>query len=93
MADLHKTDIAERIAKSLKTSPAAGAGALNAVLSVLEASLKRGDRVVVTGFGAFEARQVKERKVHSIRGGGIKSVPAHRRVAFSAGAELAAAVH
>ncbi|MSQ11494.1 MAG: HU family DNA-binding protein [Dehalococcoidia bacterium] len=92
MADLHKTDIAQLVGKQLKGSPAAGEESLNAVLDAVQSGLKRGDRVVVTGFGAFQVRQVKQRSVRSIGGGGLVVVPAHKRVGFRAGAELAAAV-
>ncbi len=93
MADLHKSDIAQRVAKQLKASPAAGEQALNTVLDTLQGALKKGDRVVITGFGAFEVRQAKERTVRSIKGGAMKVVPAHKRVGFSAGAGLSAAIH
>lgn len=92
MADVHKAEIADRVAKRLNASPAEGATALNTVLDTLQRALKKGDRVVVTGFGAFEVRQAKERSVHSIKGGAMKIVPAHRRVGFSAGASLSAAI-
>lgn len=92
MADLHKTNISERVAKILGGSASAGEAALNAVLDAVQAGLKNGDKVVLTGFGSFEVRQVKQRSVHSIRGGGTTVVPAHKRVGFSAGAELSSAV-
>ncbi|MDA1188628.1 MAG: HU family DNA-binding protein, partial [Chloroflexi bacterium] len=64
---------------------------LNAVLESVQAALASGDRVVLTGFGTFEIRKVKARRVRPIRGGSAGSlitVPAHKRVGFSAGAEL-----
>ncbi|MYE53963.1 MAG: hypothetical protein F4X34_02040, partial [Chloroflexi bacterium] len=60
----------------------------------LERALAAGDRVVLTGFGSFELRNVKARKVRPIRGsqaGDLIEVPAHKRVGFSAGAELSKA--
>ena len=92
MADLHKTEIAERVSKTMGGSSSTGESALNAVLDAIEAGLKNGDRVVMTGFGSFAIRQVKQRSVHSIRGGGATVVPANKRVGFSAGADLATAV-
>ena len=56
--------------------------------------LSKGNRVVLTGFGTFELRDVKARKVRPIRGskaGDLIEVPAHKRVGFSAGAELSKA--
>ena len=75
-------------------SRAQGEAALNAVLDTIQESLAGGDRVVLTGFGSFEVRQVKARRVRAIRGaqqGNLVTVPAHSRVGFSAGAELSKA--
>lgn len=91
MATLRKSDLNERVATKLRTSKAQGEASLNAVLDSIQDALKRGDRVVLTGFGSFEVRQVKARKVRPIRGGQqgqLITVPAHNRVGFTAGAEL-----
>ena len=95
MANLTKTDMVSAVAKSLKASTSHGNAALNAVLDAIRSALAKGDRVVVTGFGSFTVRSVKERRVRSIRGasaGQTIVVPAHRRVGFHAGTELAKAV-
>ena len=94
MATLRKGDISARIAAKLGGSKAQGEAALKAVLDSIEEALANGDRVVITGFGSFEIRQVKARKVRPIRGaqeGQLIEVPAHKRVGFSAGAELSKA--
>ena len=83
--------MAGRIASKLGASRAQGEAALNAVLDTIQDSLAGGDRVVLTGFGSFGVRQVKARRVRPIRGaqqGNLVTVPAHRRVGFTAGAEL-----
>ena len=75
-------------------SRAQGEAALNAVLDSIQQALAAGDRVVLTGFGSFEVRQVKARRVRPIRGGqagSLITVPAHKRVGFTAGAELSSA--
>ena len=64
---------------------------LKAVLDSVQEALASGDRVVLTGFGSFEVRDVKARRVRPIRGGSagnLITVPAHKRVGFTAGAEL-----
>ena len=86
--------MAARVASKMGASRAQGEAALNAVLDSIQESLAGGDRVVLTGFGSFEVRQVKARRVRPIRGaqqGNLVTVPAHRRVGFSAGAELSKA--
>ena len=95
MGTLRKSDLVASVAKSMSTTRSGAEDALNSVLDTLRTSLAKGDRVVLTGFGTFEVREVKERKVRPIRGGSVGktiTVPAHRRVGFSAGAELSQAV-
>ena len=68
--------------------------ALNGVLDSIQEALATNNRVVLTGFGSFEVRQVKARRVRPIRGGqagSLITVPAHKRVGFTAGANLSAA--
>ncbi len=91
MATLRKSDIAARVATRLGGSRAQGEAALAAVLGSVQDALQSGDRVVLTGFGAFSIREVKARRVKPIRGGlagKLITVPAHKRVGFTAGAEL-----
>jgi DNA-binding protein HU-beta len=94
MATLSKSDLSPRVASKLGGSRAQGEAALKAVLDTVQQALSRGDRVVLTGFGSFEVRQVKARRVRPIRGGQagtLITVPAHKRVGFTAGAELSKA--
>ena len=91
MATLRKSDLTARVATKLGGSRAQGEAALNAVLVSIQDALAKGDRVVLTGFGSFSIRQVKARKVKPIRGGQagqLITVPEHKRVGFTAGAEL-----
>ena len=91
MATLRKSDITARIATRLGGSRAQGEASLGAVLSCIQEALESGDKVVLTGFGSFSIREVKARRVKPIRGGqagNLITVPAHKRVGFTAGAEL-----
>ena len=94
MATLRKSDMSSRVAGRLNASGAQGEAALNAVLDSIQDALSGGNRVVLTGFGSFEVRQVKARRVRPIRGGqagNLITVPAHKRVGFTAGTELSKA--
>ncbi len=91
MATLRKQEISEKIASELNGSKAEAEAALNAVLGTIQSALVSGDRVVLTGFGSFEVRNVKARRVRPIRPNGSEdliTVPAHKRVGFTPGAEL-----
>ena len=86
--------VAGKLGGSKAQGEAALNAALNAVLDSIQAALSGGNRVVLTGFGSFEVRQVRARRVRPIRGGqagSLITVPAHRRVGFTAGAELSKA--
>ncbi len=93
MATLRKSDVTSRVATKLGGSRASGEAALNAVLDAITDALRGGNRVVLTGFGSFEVRQVKARKVRPIRGGGsLITVPAHKRVGYTPGVNVSKAV-
>jgi DNA-binding protein HU-beta len=94
MTTVRKSDISARVAGKLGGSKSQGEAALKAVLDSVQEALAAGDRVVLTGFGSYEVRQVKARRVRPIRGGQagtLITVPAHKRVGFTAGAELSKA--
>ena len=96
MINLRKNDMSARVAAKLGVSRTQGDEALNAVLDTIQEALANGDRVVLTGFGSFEIRNVKARKVRPIRGGkagSLLTVPVHKRVGFKAGAELSKAAN
>ena len=89
MATLRKSDISARVATRLDGSRAQGEDALNAVLEIIQEALEDGHKVVLTGFGSFSVRDVKARRVKPIRGeGDLITIPAHKRVGFTAGSDL-----
>ena len=92
MATLRKRDVAATVAAKLGGSRVQGEAALNAVLDSIQEGLTGGDKVVLTGFGSFDVRNVKARTIRAIRGaqaGNLIAVPAHKRVGFKAGTKLA----
>ena len=92
---LRKSDLAGIVAQRMGGTRSTGEAALNAVTSAIQESLVRGDRVVITGFGSFEVRKIKERKIRPLRGaqaGQPTVVEAHDRVGFSPGTDLANSV-
>ncbi len=95
MATQRKGDVAARVAAKLSGPRSQGDAALNAVLSSIREALTRGEKVVLTGFGRFDVRQVKQRTVVAIRGrqkGQRIPVPAHKRVGFTPGTDLVKSV-
>ena len=95
MATVRKGDLAVRVSAKLGGTRAAGDLALDAVVEAIHEAVASGDRVVITGFGAFETRSVKERRVKAILGpqkGQYITVPAHKRVGFTPGSDFTNAV-
>jgi len=93
MATLRKADLVGRVSSKLGGTKAGADAALTAVLESVQEALAAGNKVVLTGFGTFEVRQVKQRKVRPIRGNGSTvEIPAHKRVGFVPGANLKGAV-
>jgi DNA-binding protein HU-beta len=92
---LGKSDIAARVAAKLQSTHADASRALNAVLESITDGLKERKPVTLTGFGTFDIREIKARKVRAIRGkqaGQMMSVPARKRPGFRAGSLLQRAV-
>ncbi len=94
MSTIRKRDLGATVTGKLGGSRAQGEAALNAVLDSIQEGLAGGNKVVITGFGSFDVRNVKARAVRAIRGaqaGNLIAVPAHKRVGFKAGTKLARA--
>ena len=80
------------IALGAKITRAQAARALEALLSGIQSSLVRGDRVTLSGFGSFGVAQRKARRIRNPRNGGEMQVQAKRVPRFAPGAELKTAV-
>jgi DNA-binding protein HU-beta len=92
---LGKGDVSARVASKMKTTHAEGSRALNAVLETITEALHERRSITLTGFGTFDVREIKARKVRAIRGkqaGQMMNVPARKRPGFRAGSELRRAV-
>lgn len=90
-SSLRKREMSERVAELMGCSKAQGERALNAALVSIVDAISAGDRVVLRGFGTFEVREVRGRRVRPIRGassGELIEVPAHNSVRFRAGETL-----
>lgn len=89
---MYKLDLVQKVARKTKLPKAAVQKVVDQTLAEVTSSLKRRERVQLTGFGTFEARTVKKRKVHNIKTGKFVVVQQHKRVAFLVGAPLKRAV-
>jgi DNA-binding protein HU-beta len=81
-----------KIALDAQITRAQASRALEAVLTGIQTSLVRGDRVTLSGFGSFGVAQRKARRVRNPRDGGEMEVQAKRVPRFAPGCDLKTAV-
>ena len=89
---VNKKDLVGKIASDASITRAQAGRALEAFLSGIQASLERGDRVTISGFGTFGVSQRKARRVRNPRSGSAIEVKAKRVPRFAPGAELKSAI-
>lgn len=78
-----KGDLVRAIGKAQGTSSYRADRNLNAVLDAVEAALRRGQAVTVTGFGTFSVRRRRARRTVSIGSRRTVVIPAHKVVHFT----------
>ncbi len=88
-----KAELVQKIhAKSGLSTKAQSEAALDAVVAVLTAALKKGESVAFTGFGSFKVTERAARKGRNPRTGKEILIPAAKAVKFTPGKALKEAV-
>ncbi len=87
-----KADLVAQVAKKAGLTAKAAKDAVNAVFDVIADALKRGEKVVVTGFGTFVVRKRAARKGRNPQTGEEITIPATKTPGFTAGKALKRAV-
>ena len=85
---MNKHELADAISKETETTKKAAEEALNAMLDAITASLKKGDKVQLVGFGSFEVRKRAARKGRNPQTGSEIKIPASKAPVFKAGKAL-----
>ena len=88
MANLNKSGLVNEIASKSGLTKKDSEVALNAAISAIEDSLKKGDKVVLVGFGTFEVRERAARKGRNPQSGKEIQIPASKAPVFKAGKVL-----
>ncbi len=89
---MNKTELVEAVAATTGGSKADAQRSVDAVLDSITKSLKKGDRVALTGFGTFEVRNRSARTARNPQTGEPIKVKASKVPAFKAGQGLKNAV-
>jgi len=83
-----KADLIAQVGKKAGLTSKASKDAVNTVFSSITAAMKRGEKVVVTGFGTFMVRKRASRKGRNPQTGAEIQIPATKTPGFTAGKSL-----
>jgi len=83
-----KADLVAQVAKKASLTAKAAKEAVGSVFSTMSDALKRGEKVVVTGFGTFMVRRRAARKGRNPQTGAEIQIPATKTPGFTAGKSL-----
>lgn len=87
-----KKDLIELVAKKSNLTNKASKDAVNSMLNGIRDSLKRGEKVVITGFGTFSVRKRESRPGRNPKTGERITIEARTAPGFTAGKTLKKAV-
>jgi len=85
---MNKTDLINSIASKSALNKKNSEAALNAFIASVEESLKKGEKVVLVGFGSFEVRKRAARKGRNPQTKKEITIPASNAPVFKAGKGL-----
>lgn len=83
-----KADLVAQAAKKANLTNKAAKDAVSAIFSSISEALKRGEKVVVTGFGTFMVRKRAARKGRNPQTGAEIQIPQTKTPGFTAGKSL-----
>lgn len=83
-----KKDLIDQVAKKASLTNKAAREAVQALLDGVRDALKRGEKVVLTGFGTFSVRSRAARKGRNPRTGDVINIAARKTPGFTAGKAL-----
>ncbi len=82
---MNKSELISAIAQKADLSKKDSEKALNAFICTIEESLKKGEKVSIVGFGAYEAKKRPARNGHNPMSGTEIKIPASVAPTFKAG--------
>ncbi|GBE37252.1 DNA-binding protein HU 1 [bacterium BMS3Bbin07] len=85
---MNKSELIEKVSAALETTKAEAAKAVNAMLSTITSTLKKGQKVTIAGFGTFSVVKQKARKGKNPRTGESIKIRARKAPKFKAGKGL-----
>lgn len=89
---MNKGDLVGKIAKDAGLTKPQAQAAVNSLISGVTASLKKGQKVTIVGFGTFSVAKRKARVGRNPQTGDPIKIAAHKVPKFACGSELKKAV-
>lgn len=83
-----KQDLIDLVAKKASLTNKASRDAVQSILDAVRDALKRGEKVVITGFGTFSVRNRAARKGRNPQTGAAIDISARKTPGFTAGKAL-----
>jgi nucleoid DNA-binding protein len=83
-----KKDLIDLVARKASLTNKASRESVQAMLDGVRDALKKGEKVVITGFGTFSVRSRGARKGRNPRTGAVISIAARKTPGFTAGKAL-----
>ena len=90
---MNRKELIDALAEKTDSSKADADRSIGALIEIITATLKKGDRVALVGFGTFEVRKRAARTGRNPQTGAELKIKAAKVPAFKAGATLKAAVN
>jgi len=89
---MNKEELVEKVAAKTGMTKKDAMEAINTTLDVVSASLRKGEKVTLVGFGTFLVRRRAAREGRNPQTGARIKIPARKVPAFTAGKDLKAAI-
>ena len=77
-----RKDLIDRVAKNFGLKKKDAEAIVKFIFQEIAETVRRGERVSIQGFGAFEWRELKERRIKNPRTGEEIKVPVRRKMVF-----------
>lgn len=77
-----RKDLIDKVAKQFGLKKKEADAIVKFIFKEIAETVKRGERVSIQGFGAFELRELKERRIRNPRTGEVMEVPIRKKVVF-----------
>ena len=89
---MNKSELVDKIANDAKLTKVQATAAVDSFMAATQTALKKGDKLILVGFGTFSVTKRAARKGRNPQTGKEINIPAKKVVKFKAGAGLQAKV-